>query len=484
MQTKNFRLTLIALALAGVAGAGHAAVNEDGPSAAPATPGIAASSAPATGMALPDFSAIVAKNGPAVVNISVSGHTKVALQDLPQIDPNDPMFEFFRRFQPPGGGMPGTETPTHGMGSGFIIRADGLIITNAHVVDGATEVTVKLTDKREFKAKVVGVDKPTDTAVLKIEAKNLPSVSLGDPAQAHVGDWVLAIGSPFGFENSVTAGIVSAKSRTLPDEGFVPFIQTDVAVNPGNSGGPLFNLKGEVIGINSQIYSRTGGYQGLSFAIPIDVALKVEEQLLHEGKVSRGRIGVGVQAVNQSLAESFGLGSATGALVDAVPEQGPAAKAGIKPGDIILKFNGTPIQEPSELARHVSDLKPGSEATLTLWREGKEKDITLRLGAAEDSEQAAAVPAELAKSRLGLAVRPLLPQESRQEDVNGGLVVERAAGAAARAGIQPGDVVLSVNGHPVSDPGQLNEYASKADKRIALLVQRGNNRLFVPVELG
>jgi len=478
MQAKNFRRTLIVLALVGVAGAGYATNDED--LSSPAQPVNAATRS----AVLPDFSAIVAKNGPAVVNISVSGHTKVAMPDMPQLDPNDPMFEFFRHFQPPGGGMPGAETPTHGMGSGFIIRPDGLIITNAHVVDGASEVTVKLTDKREFKAKVIGVDKPTDTAVLKIDAKNLPSVSLGDPKQSNVGDWVLAIGSPFGFENSVTAGIVSAKSRTLPDEGFVPFIQTDVAVNPGNSGGPLFNMKGEVIGINSQIYSRTGGYQGLSFAIPIDVALKVEEQLLHEGKVSRGRIGVGVQAVNQSLAESFGLGQATGALVDAVPEQGPAAKAGIRPGDIILKFNGEAIQEPSELARHVSDLKPGSEATLTLWRDGKEKDISLRLGSVEDVEQAAAVPEELAKSRLGLAVRPLLPQESRQADLNGGLVVERAAGAAARAGIQAGDVVLAVNGHPVSDASQLRDYASKADKRIALLVQRGNARLFVPIELG
>ncbi len=484
MQTKTFRLTLMALAVAGAVntGAVYATFGDD--ATAPVTPVNVASGVPsAATAALPDFAAIVAKSGPAVVNISVSSHTKVALQDLPQIDPNDPMFEFFRRFQPPGG-VPGGETPTHGMGSGFIVRPDGLVITNAHVVDGASEVTVKLTDKREFSAKVVGVDKPTDTAVLKIDAKNLPTVSLGDPAQSHVGDWVLAIGSPFGFENSVTAGIVSAKSRTLPDEGFVPFIQTDVAVNPGNSGGPLFNMKGEVIGINSQIYSRTGGYQGLSFAIPIDVALKVEEQLLHDGKVSRGRIGVSVQALSQSLAESFGLEQAAGALVDFVPEQSPAAKAGIRPGDIIVKFNGQPIQEPSELGRQVSELKPGTEARLTLWREGKPQDVTVRLGTVEDQEQAAAVPTELAKSRLGLAVRPLLPQEPRQADVAGGLVVERAAGAAARAGIHPGDVVLAVNGHPVAEAGQLRDFASKADKRLALLVQRGNTRLFVPVDLG
>jgi len=481
MQARTFRLTLIALALAGAAGAGYATIGEESTVVPPAAQ---ASSAPSRAMALPDFSSIVAKNGPAVVNISVSGHTKVAMQEMPQLDPNDPMYEFFRRFQPPGGGMPGAEQPTHGMGSGFIVHPDGVVITNAHVVDGASEVTVKLTDKREFKAKVVGVDKPTDTAVLKIDAKNLPTVSLGDPAQTNVGEWVVAIGAPFGFENSVTAGIVSAKSRTLPDEGYVPFIQTDVAVNPGNSGGPLFNLKGEVIGINSQIYSRTGGYQGLSFAIPIDVALKVEQQLLSEGKVSRGRIGVGVQAVNQSLAESFGLDKPTGALVDAVPEQGPAAKAGIRPGDIITHFNGAPIQEPSDLARRVAELKPGSEATLTLWREGKSQDLTLKLGSAEEQTASAEVPEALAKSRLGVAVRSLQPQENRQPDVAGGLVVEQVAGAAARAGIQAGDVVLAVNGHPVTDPGQLREYVSKADKRIALLVQRGNNRLFVPVELG
>ncbi len=483
MQAKTFRLPLIALAIAGLSGAATANIDSPATQPVPAMPINAVSGAPSTTVAaLPDFSSIVAKNGPAVVNITVSGHTKVAMTEMPQIEPNDPMYEFFRRFQVPG--QPGGEMPTQGMGSGFIISPDGVIITNAHVVDDASEVTVKLTDKREFKAKVAGVDKPTDTAVLKIDAKNLPTVSLGDPSKTGVGEWVVAIGAPFGFENSVTAGIVSAKSRTLPDEGFVPFIQTDVAVNPGNSGGPLFNMKGEVIGINSQIYSHTGGYQGLSFAIPIDVALKAGNQLLHEGKVSRGRIGVSVQPINQALAESFGLAQPAGALVDFVPEGGPAAKAGVRPGDIILKFDGRPIQEPSELARYVSDLKPGSEAKLTLWREGGEKDIAVRLAAVEGVAQSAEVPPELAKSRLGLAVRPLSPQESRQPDVNGGLVVERSTGAAARAGIQTGDVVLAVNGHPVTDPGQLREFAAKADKRLALLVQRGNNRLFVPVELG
>ncbi len=483
MSSKSLRLTLIALTVTGVAGAVYA--NLDRPLAiAPVVPPLPNTVDGAKGIvptALPNFAAIVAKNGPAVVNISVSGHTKVAMTEMPPIDPNDPFFEFFRRFQPP---MPQGEMPTRGMGSGFIIRPDGLIITNAHVVDGASEVTVKLTDKREYKAKVIGIDKPTDTAVLKIDAKDLPCVSVGDPAQTVVGEWVLAIGSPFGFENSVTAGIVSAKSRTLPDEGYVPFIQTDVAVNPGNSGGPLFNMKGEVIGINSQIYSRTGGYQGLSFAIPIDVALKVEDQLLHDGKVSRGRLGIGVQEVDQTLAESFGLKRAEGALVDAVPEGGPAAEAGIIPGDIILKFDGHPIQEPSELARYVADLKPGTEANLTLWREGRAQELTIRAGAFDDVKQAVNVPSELQQNRLGLAVRPLSPQEPKQPDVSGGLVVERAAGPAARAGIQSGDVVLAVNGHPVTAPGQLQDYAVKADKHIALLIQRGNSRLFVPVDLG
>ena len=483
MQAKTFRLSLIALAVVGVAGAVYANNDELSNPAVPTAPVSSASAAPSPStMVLPNFSAIVAKSGPAVVNITVSGHTKVAMPDMPQLDPNDPMYEFFRRFQPPG--QPGGEMPTHGMGSGFIIRPNGVVITNAHVVDGASEVTVKLTDKREFKAKVVGVDKPTDTAVLKIDAQNLPTVTLGDPAQTGVGEWVVAIGAPFGFENSVTAGIVSAKSRSLPDEGFVPFIQTDVAVNPGNSGGPLFNLKGEVIGINSQIYSRSGGYQGLSFAIPIDVALKVSDQLLNEGKVSRGRIGVSVQAINQALAESFGLDKATGALVDAVPEGGPAAKAGIRPGDVILKFDGHAIQEPSELARLVSDLKPGTEAKVTLWREGGEKVVAVRLSGVAELAQAGEVPPELAKSRLGLAVRPLTPQDGWQSDVKGGLVVERSTGAAARAGIQAGDVVLAVNGYAVTEPGQLREFANKADKRLALLVQRGSNRLFVPIELG
>lgn len=479
MQDKHFQRifqrSLIGLAVAGILAGGFAYVRpRDTVPVAAAAPANVTPDAVAS-QPLPDFAAIVRNNGAAVVNISVSGHLKVMARELPQLAPDNPLSQFFRRFQAP---MPGEESPIHGMGSGFIVRPDGVVITNAHVIDEATEVSVKLTDKREFKAKVIGIDKPTDTAVLKIDAHDLPTVRLGDPAQTGVGDWVLAIGSPFGFENSVTAGIVSAKSRSLPDEGYVPFLQTDVAVNPGNSGGPLFNLKGEVIGINSQIFSRTGGYQGVSFAVPIDVALKVEQQLLSDGKVSRGRLGLSVQEMNQALAQSFGLDRPIGALVDAISTDGPAAKAGVQPGDIILKLNDREIQDSTQLPPLVADLKPGTEANLTLWRNGKSQALALRVGASEDAGRAAPVAPELAKGRLGLAVRPLSPGEG------GGLLVEQSAGPAARAGIQPGDVVLAANGRNVANPDQLRELASQATTHIALLVQRGNMKIYLPVELG
>jgi serine protease Do len=315
---------------------------------APAAVAVAAQAGAAT---LPSFSTIAKQYGPAVVNISVTGDAQktAAMPGMPNMDPDDPFYEFFKRFNGPMPQMPRGEAPARGQGSGFIVNKDGVILTNAHVVDGAKEVDVKLTDKREFKAKVLGVDPQTDVAVLKIEAHDLPVVTLGDPQQSSVGDWVLAIGSPFGFENTVTAGIISAKARALPDESYVPFIQTDVAVNPGNSGGPLFNMKGEVIGINSQIFSRTGGYQGLSFSIPIDVAVKVQDQLVQHGKVTRGRIGVTIQGVNQALADSFGLKEPAGALVSQVEKGSPADKAGIEPGDVIVKVNGKAVQDSSEL---------------------------------------------------------------------------------------------------------------------------------------
>jgi serine protease Do len=299
-----------------------------------------------------------------------------------------------------------------------------------------------------------------------------------------VGDWVLAIGSPFGFENSVSAGIISAKSRSLPDEGFVRFIQTDVAVNPGNSGGPLFNAGGEVIGINSQIYSQSGGYQGLSFAVPIDVALKVGQQLLSNGKVSRGRLGMSAQAVTQALADSFGLDKTTGVLVISVGRDGSAAKAGIQPGDIILTLDGVEMTDPSQMGALVSDLKPGSQATVTVWRNAQSKLITMPVNEASDGTRAAIEPAEFSESRLGLAVRALKPDGAGQSDGTGGLEVEQSSGPSARAGIAPGDVILSVNGHPLTNAGQLRDLVSKADKHVALLVRRRDEKLFVAVDLG
>ncbi|MES2947383.1 MAG: DegQ family serine endoprotease [Pseudomonadota bacterium] len=447
--------------------------------AAPATNGGTASG---VGTVLADFSAIAAEQGPAVVNISVSGTTKAGYPGFPQLDPNDPIQEFLRRFYGPT--QRGT-VPTHGLGSGFIVSADGVVLTNAHVVAEADEVIIKLTDKREFKAKVVGLDKLSDVAVLRIEAKNLPVVKIGDPKRIRPGEWVVAVGSPFGFDNTVTAGIVSATSRSLPDEGYVPFLQTDVAINPGNSGGPLFNMRGEVIGINSQIYSRSGGYQGLSFAIPIDVAMKVERQLLEHGKVSRGRLGISVQNVTQDLAESFSLPKPAGALVGAVEKDSPAEKAGIEPGDVITRFNGTAIDRSSELPPLVTDMQPGAKATVTLWHKGKTKDVSVVVGelktAAASSNRA---PTEGDKGKLGLAVRPLTPNERSEANVVSGLMVEGVGeGPAEKAGIQPGDVIVSINGELVSDAEQLRAKTAKSGK-LALLVIRGNSRLFVPINVG
>jgi len=433
--------------------------------------------------ALPDMSGIVARNGPAVVNISVSGtHNLTAgLPDVPQLDPSDPFYEFFRHFRIP---QQQGEAPVHGLGSGFIVSAEGIILTNAHVIDGADEVMVKLTDKREFKAKVLGMDKASDVAVLKINAKDLPVLKTGNSDRARVGDWVLAIGSPFGFENSATAGIVSAKSRSLPDGSYVPFIQTDVAVNPGNSGGPLFNTNGEVIGINSQIYSRSGGYQGLSFAIPINVAMNVEQQIVSHGKVERGRIGVAIQDVNQSLAESFGLKKTSGALVSSVEKGGPAAKAGIEPGDIILAVNGKDISSSSDLPVIVATMTPGETAKLHIWRKGGSREITVQVGSFAAEKVAGNVSSEAAKGRLGVVVRALTPEEKRQAGIGSGVLVEDIAGAAARAGIQSGDIVLSINGEPVASPDQLRSLVTKAGKHIAVLVERDDARIFIPIDLG
>jgi serine protease Do len=439
--------------------------------------------APAAVRALPDFSALVEQNGPAVVNISTTARVRTQAQQF-QLDPDDPFFEFFRHFQGPNQTPPG-EQLRRGVGSGFIVSADGYILTNAHVVDDAAEVTVKLTDQREFKAKVLGVDKRTDVALVKIDARNLPSVRIGDPAKAKVGEWVAAIGSPFGLENTVTAGIISAKSRSLPDETYVPFIQTDVAINPGNSGGPLFNMAGEVIGINSQIYSRTGGYMGLSFAIPIDVAMKVKGDLQKFGKVSRGRLGVTIQSVSQDLADSFGLKKAQGALVSAVEAGSPAEKAGIKEGDIILGVDGHTIEQSADLPRVIGETRPGTTVALQIWRQGETRDVKAALGEFPSDEMAKAdSDSGFKPSKLGVAVRPLTPDERKQIDAEGGLLVENVDGPAARAGLQRGDVILAVNDQPVKDAAQLRRLVNKSKGSVALLIQRENDKIYVPVRLG
>jgi len=443
------------------------------------TPQIQASAA----SALPDFSVLVEQNGPAVVNISTTTAPVRTQMQLPQIpgDPGDQIQEFFRRFQIP---MPQGDAIRKGVGSGFIVSADGYILTNAHVVDDANEVTVKLTDNREFKAKVIGVDRRTDVALVKIDAKNLPTVRIGDASKAKVGQWVAAIGSPFGLENTVTAGIISAKSRSLPDETYVPFIQTDVAINPGNSGGPLFNMAGEVIGINSQIYSRTGGYMGLSFAVPIDVAMKVKTDLQKYGKVSRGRLGVTIQGVSQELADSFGLKKAQGALVSAVEPKSPADKAGIKTGDIILAVDGRDIENSIDLPRVIGETRPGTAVTLKIWRQGETKELRASLGEAPAEKVARADSESKAKpSKLGLAVRPLTEEERKQIEAEGGLLVEQSEGPAARAGVQAGDVILAFNNQPVKTVDQLRRLVDRSRGSIALLIQREGNKIYVPIRL-
>jgi serine protease Do len=481
MKHKAIVRSLAAAGMAGVLAAG--AVHYDNLHAAPQPAPVASQPQAASAVAaLPDFAQLVERNGPAVVNIRVEQNVKAsaALPDF-GITPDNPMYEFFRHFEMPG---PQTPMPTRGLGSGFIVSQDGLILTNAHVVANAAEVTVKLSDRREFKAKVIGTDPQTDVAALKIDATNLPTVTLGSAQNVRVGEWVVAIGSPFGFENTVTSGIVSATSRALPDGSAVPFIQTDVALNPGNSGGPLFNMKGEVIGINSQIYSRSGGYQGLSFAIPIDTALFVKDQLVAHGKVTRGRLGVTVQELNQSLASSFGLRSARGALVSSVQDGTPAAQAGLEPGDVVLKLDGKEIAGSLDLSSRVARIKPGTTAKLEVWRDGKPRELAVRVGEAPSQQMASAdAQSDLSKARIGVAVRSLTEAERKQAEVEGGLVVEQASGAAARAGIRPGDIILSVNGSPVRSVEDLQN-AAQSRKTLAVLVKRNDARIFVPVQVG
>jgi len=461
----------------------HADAALSGSAPAPATAPLAASSAPASGRVtgLPDFSGLVAENGAAVVNISVVEKPQRAGNFGEPGDGDDPLSQFFRRFQMPA---PEHAPPSHGIGSGFIVSSDGYILTNAHVVSDASEVTVKLTDRREFVAKVIGVDKHSDVALIKIAATGLPIVHLGDSSRLKPGQWVIAIGSPFGFENSVTAGVVSATARPL-DENYVPFIQTDAAVNPGNSGGPLFNVDGQVIGINAQIYSRTGGYMGMSFAIPIDLALSVENQLRTKGKVSRSRIGVAVQPVNQKLAMTFGLTSPHGALISAVEPKGPGERAGLKPGDVITTVDGHNIDQQFELPMVIAEIPPGTVAHIGIWRDHKASMVDVKTVLLDDEPaQTAAAVGEDGGGKLGLAVRPLDPKEQEELHTRGRLVVEDVTGPALAAGLQAGDVVLGVNGAGVSSVADLKREVARAGHSVALLIQREDEQRYYSVDIG
>ena len=448
---------------------------------------------------LPDFTDLVEKQGATVVNISTTQVIKGRRGGHPSpLDGDEAMQELLRRFFPgqiPN--IPGApqEFKTRSLGSGFIISADGNILTNAHVVDGAEEVLVKLIDKREFKAKVLGADKRTDVALIKIEASNLPVAKLGDSVKLKVGEWVVAIGSPFGFENTVTAGIVSAKGRSLAHENFVPFIQTDVAINPGNSGGPLFNLKGEVIGINSQIYSRSGGSMGVSFAIPIDLAMDIQSQLKDKGKVSRGRLGVGIQEVSKELAESFNLGKPQGALVAAVEKGLAADKAGIEVGDIILKFDGKTVSESADLPRMVGSTRPGSKVVVQVWRKGSSRELNLTVGEIIDDEGGLRIAGRGGKSadpqtanRLGLVLAVPTAEQKRALGIQHGLIVDEVRNGGTRTELRSGDIILSIiikgSQTDVKSVSQFNDLLHGVDKSatVTLLVKRGSTQTFITIK--
>jgi serine protease Do len=447
----------------------------------------------AFGQNLPDFTDLAERQGPAVVNVSTTQVIKERGVTHPfPFNDDDPAADFFRRFMPRE--MPGVprEFKNQSLGSGFIISADGYILTNAHVVNQADTVMVKLTDKREFKAKVIGADKRTDVALLKIEVRGLPVVKLGDPARLKVGEWVIAIGAPFGFDNSVTAGIVSAKGRSLSQENYVPFIQTDVAINPGNSGGPLFNMKGEVVGINSQIYSRSGGYMGVSFAIPIDVAMEVQSQLKASGKVSRGRLGVAVQEVTPELAESFGLTKPQGALVAAVEKGAPAEKAGMEVGDVILQYDGKPINQSSDLPMLVGSSKPGTRVVVQIWRKENRRDLTVTVGEMPD-EQTSMQSQHRGKdntavvNRLGLVLSELSAAQKKQIGTDRGLLVEDIVNGNVDDELRAGDILLTLISKgkqtELKSVEQFNGLLANMDKSslLTLLVLRGNSRIFVTI---
>ena len=444
---------------------------------------------------LPDFTELYDKQGPAVVAIDVT--QKVRRTRGPELSEDDPFYEFFRRFGqiPRPRGAPEREFDQQSVGSGFIISSDGYVITNAHVVDGADEVNVKLTDKREFKAKVIGADKRTDVALLKIEAKDLPKVTIGDPEKLRVGEWVVAIGKPFGLENTMTAGIVSAKGRDLPQENLVPFIQTDAAVNPGNSGGPLFNLKGEVVGINSLIFSRTGGYMGLSFAIPIDLAMNSVAQLKEKGRVTRGKIGVQITEVSKETAESFGLTKPMGALVNSVEKGGPAEKAGIEAGDIIVKVDGREVRTSSELPRIITIVRPGTKVTLTVWRKGAQRDIAVTVTELKDeaapapARRGGPAPKEKAKpNRMGLSLSDLTDEQKKELDLKNGVVIEEVTGAV-RGNVQAGDVILAMVSRgqttEAKSAEQINALLGKLDKgaSVTLRLKRGEQEFFATLKI-
>jgi len=498
----TFKPLTVALAAAGVLAVGSAgAIDLPGwlkgkPSETQAAPSaykaVSDSSAPAavpmiTAQGTPNYRAIVKQFGPAVVGVTVAGMHKATAEEqgLPQGMENDPFFKFFR-------GMPGFQqrgpqgnVPFKGLGSGFIISADGLILTNAHVVREAKDVTVKLSDRREFSAKVLGSDPTTDIAVLRINATGLPTVRIGDARGLEVGDPVLAIGAPYGLEQTATQGIVSAKGRSLPgDNTVVPFIQTDAAVNPGNSGGPLFDGTGTVVGINAQIYSQSGGFQGLSFSIPINVAMKVKDQIVATGKASHAKLGVTIQDLNQSLAESFGLKKPDGALIANVAPNSAAAGAGLKSGDVITEVNGQPVVRSGELSSLIGLSAPGEKVTLKVWRDHASREVQVKLGGADvEGTQVADAGGAVRPGQLGLGMRPLTRDERRESKIDEGLVIEQVAGPAEKAGIQPGDVLLAINGKPVQSLETVKLVLQAKPKSVALLVQRDGDKIFVPVSL-
>jgi serine protease Do len=457
-------------------------------SATPSPVALPAATAPAVALPpaqLPNYRAIVQTQGPAVVGITVAGLHQVGNEDGDEgpvaRGDDDPFFRFFRGI--PGLRMPQQgPQPFRGQGSGFIISSDGLVLTNAHVVREAKQVTVKLSDRREFSAKVLGSDPATDIAVLKLDAQGLPTVQLGDAKQVQVGDYVLAIGAPYGFEQTATQGIVSAKGRSLPGDSVVPFIQTDAAVNPGNSGGPLFDAAGRVVGVNAQIYSQSGGFQGLAFSIPVDVALKVKDQIVAHGKVEHARLGVALQDLTAPLASSFGLGAPDGALVSSVQPESAAAKAGLKAGDVITAIDGEPVRVAGDVSSRVGLARPGDKLKLELWRDKGRVSETVSLGRADkDAQEANATPQG---GSLGLALRPLERQELRGSGLDHGLLIERVTGPAQLAGVQPGDVLLALNGKPVQNVEQVRDALKVKPASVALLVARDGQQIFVPVRLG